>query len=224
MLYIPSVDFKHCTKCHIEFPATRRHFYKDKHQSSGLRAICKVCARHDSFKRNENCREANCQRAREYYRTHREKHRAYMRQWNEEHRAEEKARKLRWYYSHLEQASARRRLRYETHREQIKKEVRQWKQDHPELTKTFDHNRRARKLNAPGSHNANDILAQLKRQKNRCYYCGGKLVDKYHVDHIVPLSRGGSDDPENLVATCPRCNLSKGDKLPSEWAEGGRLL
>jgi 5-methylcytosine-specific restriction endonuclease McrA len=44
-----------------------------------------------------------------------------------------------------------------------------------------------------------------------------EVGDKYHVDHVVPLSRGGSDGPENIVISCPRCNCSKSSKLPEEW-------
>jgi 5-methylcytosine-specific restriction endonuclease McrA len=38
------------------------------------------------------------------------------------------------------------------------------------------------------------------------------------------LVRGGRNSPDNLVITCPVCNLKKRDKLPHEWIEGGRLL
>lgn len=43
------------------------------------------------------------------------------------------------------------------------------------------------------------------------------------VDHVVPLSRGGADDAENIVISCPTCNLHKHNKLPHEWLEGNRL-
>lgn len=39
-----------------------------------------------------------------------------------------------------------------------------------------------------------------------------------HVDHVVPRSRGGSDDAANLVTACARCNLSKYDRTPNEWS------
>lgn len=84
--------------------------------------------------------------------------------------------------------------------------------------------RRARKRNAQGTHTAADIQAQYERQKGRCYYCDTKVGNTYHIDHVIPLSRGGSDSHENLVIACPPCNLSKGDKLPHEWVQGGRLL
>lgn len=49
-----------------------------------------------------------------------------------------------------------------------------------------------------------------------CAYCGASGVPM-HLDHVVPRSRGGPDDPTNLVTACAPCNLSKNDLLPSEW-------
>ena len=37
------------------------------------------------------------------------------------------------------------------------------------------------------------------------------------TEPIIPLSRGGSNDPENLTAACFECNNSKRDKLLEEW-------
>lgn len=51
-----------------------------------------------------------------------------------------------------------------------------------------------------------------------CYYCGRHGPDG-HVDHLIPLSRGGTDDLENLVWSCEPCNLGKGAKTPGEWIQ-----
>jgi len=83
------------------------------------------------------------------------------------------------------------------------------------------HARRARMSNASGSFTAADIEAIRKAQGNRCYLCGKSLKSGYHVDHFIPLSKGGTNDPGNLRLACPKCNLSKGSKHPSEL---GRLL
>jgi len=50
----------------------------------------------------------------------------------------------------------------------------------------------------------------------RCGACRCAMRD-YHVDHVIPISRGGSDNPENLQLLCPPCNLSKGSKTMHEW-------
>ena len=49
-----------------------------------------------------------------------------------------------------------------------------------------------------------------------CHYCGLFSPDG-QVDHIIPLSRGGTDALENLAWACADCNNSKGDRTPSEW-------
>lgn len=56
----------------------------------------------------------------------------------------------------------------------------------------------------------------------RCRYCGKQAPLAYlQVDHVVPISQGGSDHPRNLVVACSECNLGKSDtRLPSPitWA------
>jgi hypothetical protein len=47
-----------------------------------------------------------------------------------------------------------------------------------------------------------------------CAYCGGLPTQ---VDHIVPLSRGGTDDRSNLVPACKGCNMEKLDFTPEEY-------
>ncbi|HJT55833.1 MAG TPA: HNH endonuclease [Ktedonobacteraceae bacterium] len=96
-------------------------------------------------------------------------------------------------------------------------------QKHRERYIVKAHKRRALILNAPGNHTAEDIRQQFKRQKGKCHYCHNKLA-KYHIEHVVPVTRGGSNDMSNIVLACPPCNWRKGNKLPHEWPEGGRLL
>jgi 5-methylcytosine-specific restriction endonuclease McrA len=51
------------------------------------------------------------------------------------------------------------------------------------------------------------------RDANRCQYCAGPAES---IDHVVPRSRGGLHTWDNVVACCRRCNVRKGDRLPSE--------
>lgn len=62
-----------------------------------------------------------------------------------------------------------------------------------------------------------DIRRLYWRQRGQCAYCGVSLGTDYHVDHVIPVSRGGRNSVGNLLLACPTCNLSKGDKLLSEW-------
>lgn len=51
----------------------------------------------------------------------------------------------------------------------------------------------------------------------RCYLCDKKIpVGQRHVDHIIPLKRGGEHSVKNLAIACVGCNLNKRAKLLSE--------
>jgi len=51
----------------------------------------------------------------------------------------------------------------------------------------------------------------LKRDGFACRYCGASAVaDVLHVDHVVPIAEGGSNEPHNLVTACAPCNGGKG--------------
>ena len=58
----------------------------------------------------------------------------------------------------------------------------------------------------------------LVLQKGKCACCKTKL-DKYHVDHIVPVSKGGPHEFTNLQLLCPTCNLNKHAKDPVDFMQ-----
>lgn len=56
------------------------------------------------------------------------------------------------------------------------------------------------------------------RQEGRCVYCRRYFpVDIMHVDHKKPISKGGSDEMDNLQVLCPTCNSSKGSYTDEEY-------
>lgn len=74
---------------------------------------------------------------------------------------------------------------------------------------TSSHNRKHRKTLS----NYKKILQQLlHKYKFQCVECGCMDESRLTVDHIVPVSKGGSDDMENLQILCKSCNSRKRDK------------
>jgi HNH endonuclease len=57
----------------------------------------------------------------------------------------------------------------------------------------------------------------LARDNYRCQHCGisAALGAVLHVDHITPISKGGTSDTDNLQTLCQDCNLGKSNRLPS---------
>ncbi len=58
----------------------------------------------------------------------------------------------------------------------------------------------------------------IARDGGKCAYCG--TTEKLGADHVLPLSRGGTNDIANLTACCESCNKSKGGRTVEEWRTG----
>ena len=55
----------------------------------------------------------------------------------------------------------------------------------------------------------------IQANDDKCYKCGN--IQNLHLDHHVPLSKGGQLELGNVVVLCKSCNSSKKDKLPKDW-------
>ena len=116
-----------------------------------------------------------------------------------------------WYEKHKTERSALGKLRRQNNTQKSREKERiAW------------HKRNGLKKKAGGIFTSRDVGRQGRVQKWCCWWCGAPCQDAYHVDHLIPLAKGGHNDPSNIVITCPHCNLSKSDKLPEEWC--GRLF
>lgn len=55
------------------------------------------------------------------------------------------------------------------------------------------------------------------RDNHQCQYCGKKVSEKkLTIDHVIPISKGGRHEWDNVVAACSKCNNRKGNKLADQ--------
>jgi hypothetical protein len=69
------------------------------------------------------------------------------------------------------------------------------------------------------------LVAQ--RAADRCEYCcmhQSLQGATFHMEHIVPKSRGGGDELDNLAWACPGCNLRKSDRVEAVDPESGAVV
>ncbi len=117
------------------------------------------------------------------------------------------------------------RKRWVEDREAQQARRRKYVNENREHINTLARKRRALNRGAPGSHTKHDIQEIGERQKWKCAACAKGIAHAYHVDHIMPLYLGGSNDKTNLQLLCKSCNSKKGKKHPLEFARQiGRLL
>jgi 5-methylcytosine-specific restriction endonuclease McrA len=67
------------------------------------------------------------------------------------------------------------------------------------------------------------IKCELLSREPACWWCGRPLLTfdcdwwaRPTIDHLTPTSRGGEDDPENLVLGCGSCNHRRSNRMPEE--------
>lgn len=101
--------------------------------------------------------------------------------------------------------------------EAARERTKRWHHTNRDASRALVIARRAVKKGAEGRYTSADIDALLISQQNQCL-CGASFsLTRHTIDHIVPLSRGGSNWPSNLQLLCMPCNDSKGTKLMCEW-------
>lgn len=82
--------------------------------------------------------------------------------------------------------------------------------------------RRARLREADGAYTTKDLVRIWHRQRGECARCHVRIGNRpsdteYHIDHVTPIARGGSNYEKNIQLLCAPCNWQKGNKTPAEY-------
>lgn len=187
---------KQCSKCGIT--KSLDQFYKQKWCELGVRPECKACgyaqhkAKFDPIKHREYCRAyraRNPDADRKYYEKNKPRLIKAMAEYNSRNKEAYLAR------------------------------MRDWRKKNPEKVQVWVRNRRAKLKWSGGEHTIDDIKSLMASQNSKCIYCRHDIRKEYEVDHILPVSKGGSNDRTNLQLLCRACNLDKRDLLPDEYAK-----
>jgi 5-methylcytosine-specific restriction endonuclease McrA len=210
-------DDRTCTACDETKAATSFH---------GHRRVCKSCvnakAREAYAADPEPKRQAaltyradnlETVRAKDRARSKGRDHTAAQARYRERNRDQINASRRAERAANPEATRAKDRERYQSNRESFAAASRRWKAANPDKLRQYDERRRAQKAGAPVS--AADFRA-LYAQFPDCYLCGRALDGDTHMDHVVPLARGGEHSATNLRPTHAACNLRKSDKLLAE--------
>jgi 5-methylcytosine-specific restriction endonuclease McrA len=220
---------KACSRCGETKPL--EDFSRQKIGRYGRRADCKACqAAYNSAWKHANpdkivaAREARYALRRDeilaynkaWNRAHRPAMNQAVREWRTRNRKSVQEQKAAWRLANPDLVQKHKRAEYLRNRESYLARANAWRAANPERRREHSHKRRGRLMGAAGVEytNAELIAARVEMYGGLCRYCGR---DYESIDHRIPLARGGSHWPANLVPTCKSCNSRKNAKTESEF-------
>lgn len=135
------------------------------------------------------------------------------------------------YQVNIDRKREAKRADYQRHRESRLEWHRKYDKENPVLRKSYYRARyaaksaeyksraRAREKSLIGSsYTQEDVDRLYSSQCERCAGCKRSLKTGYEIDHVMPVSRGGSNTADNLQLLCRPCNRAKHAMHPDEWA------
>ncbi len=194
---------KPCPKC-----GEPRVYVKDTQASSGLRLRCVPCYK--------------AYRA-DYYLANKEHCNTKNKAWHKANPERVRENANRWYHANLEKAAKTASKYQKTHREECTARMAAWRKDNHEHDKA---NQRKRYAADPAKHLTYSDLRRAARHgveaekvdrnvvydrdKGFCHICGVAVFhENWHLDHIVPISKGGKHIYSNVAVSHPGCNIRK---------------
>ena len=104
-------------------------------------------------------------------------------------------------------------------RECMAKNTSNHSKNNPDMVKLRLQKRKILEQHAKGSYNKWDIQKIRDNLSDKCRFCSVPLNGQGEVEHLTPLSRGGTHYPANLTLTCLKCNREKTNKTCEEYLE-----
>lgn len=229
---------KHCYKCNTG--KTIDNFARSKRDKDGLQQKCKSC---DKKYRDDN-KIKLLEYNRQYYSSNKEKilisqktyyennkelicekNKQYVKNNIEIVRARRKISFSKYFKLNRDKCLAKAKDRYYKNKDKESERKKLYHQTKKGKIARINSKHKRRLMEKSGDVTNEQLLALIKNARN-CYWCNCNLEDvKIHIDHYVPLSKGGEHTLNNLVISCDACNMKKGAKDPIKFAQSvGRLF
>lgn len=229
---------KICIKCDIE--KSLDEFYSKKSNKDGKHRKCKLCVKEESKTYNENnkekiteqrkinyCKNAiNAKKSRhKYYNKNKDSILKQKKEYYELNKNEIKEKAKAHYHNNTEKAKNRNKIYREKNRDELLAKKRQYNKTYIAKLSSINSKHKRKSIIKQGNVTTQQ-LKDLYQNTTNCYWCNNKFIDNnIHLDHYVPLSKGGQHTISNLVLSCPACNMQKYNKDPIEFAlEKGKLF
>lgn len=171
---------------------------------------CKKCGTSEWYK-GGGCVQCANERARKRHQANPEEHRERSHRWDQANPEAVKERNQRYRQNNPQAIKESNRRWRQANLESARERERRYQQGNREAYAVYAHNRRTRKTQAGGSHTPAEWKALVNHYGGKCLCCGRTDV-KLTADHVIPVSKGGSSDIDNIQPLCGDCNNRKFNK------------
>lgn len=210
-------------------------FAKCKGKKDGLQSNCKAC----SAARYAANREKRVAWQAEYNAVNRDRIRFVMRERYAANKERILARQRENIAAKPDVFRGYRKLFYERHREKVRRQTAAYQKDNRQKVNAYRRKqyaedrtpfasgkgRRRDRVKASKSHfTRRDVERLMYMQRCKCAVCAADIAKRYHIDHIVPFARGGTNEADNIQLLCPTCNLQKSAKDPIDFMQSKGFL
>lgn len=185
---------------------------------------CKNCGETDRYK-DGKCKACVRARVKRYAEKNREAVLAYGRQWRQDNiekvRAADRKRSIEYRLQNPEKRKAVQDRYVLANKERVANASRSWKARNPIAVRLMAATRRQRLASGcPSSRpTAKFINDLLELQRGKCACCRTSIKKNNHIDHVIPLAKGGEHSRRNIQLLCPPCNLAKNAKHPVDFMQ-----
>lgn len=213
------------------------NYHKAKSRKYGYHNVCKPCKSLSDKKSHQKHREKRIEYMSKRYEENKERLLKECKVYRDNNKESIAEYKKHWHVRNKESVNERSRVWREKNKEQNIESKKNWYRNNRDRVYANISKRRSSKFFVRFSKfMRNDIL---ERDNWECQSCGVKVHDrniggndkrylwddefKAHLDHVIPISKGGDSTPENIQVLCRTCNLSKKAKTDYEIDETGQI-
>jgi hypothetical protein len=199
----------------------RRASISPEERRARRRALMERCGDKIRQKEKRDRERHKEQRARQYaewYLRNKEKVKQYAKERREKQKEQMKIKRREYDLKNKEKIATRSKKYRDNNKEKVLSLQKDWRDRNPDAVLFHSRNRVSRKRANGGFVSKEDLQEIMGEQSFLCVACFSDLRKATpHLDHIMPLSKGGTHTKDNIQFLCAPCNLSKHAKHPLDW-------